>query len=167
MRAIATGVARIRPRPKRVAITGLPLQPLRWLGPLVEDLDVAHPGLATASVAAGRGLPAGPEQGRSGDHLLVSALTPAQDRILLSDLEAAAEWSPRQAKAVADAMERMAQVGWCLAGLPGRPLLARPTGGSMEFALGEMFGAKQRDFARQRLSIRTPASSAPGKICVA
>jgi hypothetical protein len=37
----------------------------------------------------------------------------------------------------------------------------------MEFALGEMFGAKQRDFARQRLSIRTPASSAPGKICVA
>ena len=55
-------------------------------------------------------------------------------------------------KAVADAMERMAQVGWCLAGLPGRPLLARPTGGSMEFALGEMFGAKQRDFARQRLS---------------
>jgi hypothetical protein len=35
----------------------------------------------------------------------------------LSDLEAAAEWSPRQAKAVVDAMERMAQVGWSL----GRP----------------------------------------------
>jgi hypothetical protein len=69
----------------------------------------------------------------------------------LSDLEVAAEWSPRQAKAVADAMERMAQVGWCLAGLPGQPLLARPAGGEYGVRTGRDVRRQATRLACQRL----------------